>query len=404
MVAALAEGSSTIRGFSPAGDCRSTLSGLQALGVRITRARDAVVVAGRGPEGLRQPEGPVDCGRSGTTMRLLAGLVAGHAFGALLTGEEQLLARPMERVAEPLRMMGAAVDSAPFGRPPLTIRGGSLAGIEHRPEVASAQVKSAVLLAGVQALGRTRVLERVPTRDHTERILARAGAPVTVERLTAGGSAASVSRADLRAFEVDVPGDVSSAAPILAAAALVPGSDVAIEGVGLNPGRTGFLGVLARMGGDLQIDPHPGSGELSEESAGTVRLRFAPLGPVRLDARDIPGLVDEVPLVALLATQAEGVTEVRGAGELRVKESDRIAATVAGLRTLGADLEELSDGFVVRGPVRLTGGRCDSVRDHRLAMLFTLAGLVASGPVAVVGTEFIGDSFPGFRKLLGRVS
>jgi 3-phosphoshikimate 1-carboxyvinyltransferase len=407
ILAALARGTSVVRGFSPAGDCDRTLRALLALGVRVEpsdgRGTRTVVVDGPGWEGLRPPPGPLDCGRSGTTMRLLAGVAAGLPVVSVLTGDDQLLRRPMDRVAEPLRRMGARVELGPDGRPPLTVRGGELQGIEYRLPVASAQVKSCVLLAGLRASGWTTVVEDVPTRDHTERLLEAMGA--RVERPTSepwlgpslpGPVQVSVAAGPLDPLDLGVPGDLSSAAPIVAAAALLPGSDVLVEGVGLNPGRTGFLRILERMGAGLEVVPASDG----VEPVGTLRVRHARLRGVTVTGPEVPAAVDELPLLGVLGTQAEGVTEVRGAAELRVKESDRIAGLVAGLRALGAAIEELPDGFVVEGPTRLRGGRCDARADHRLAMAFTVAGLVAEGPVEVVGMEFVGDSFPGFEEAL----
>jgi 3-phosphoshikimate 1-carboxyvinyltransferase len=389
LVAGLARGVSELRGFSPAGDCVATLGLLEALGCRVERGSGVVRVHGGR---LEPPAGPIDCLRSGTTMRLGAGTIAAHAFSATLTGDVQLLRRPMGRVAEPLRSMGARVELAAGDRPPIRIEGGELHGIRYELPVASAQVKSALLLAGLGADGETTVVESAPSRDHTERLLEWLGA---LHRR--GPGAVSVVRADLGAFGLAVPGDLSSAAPLVAAAALVPGSDIRVEGVGLNPSRTGFLDALARMGARVEMSP---GGVDGPEPSGELRVRAAPLHAISVEAGEVPNLIDELPLVGVLATQAEGATAVRGAGELRMKESDRIAGLVAGLVGLGADVEELPDGFVVRGPVRLHGGACDALGDHRLAMAFTVAGLVASEPVRVAGMASVGDSFPGFLRAL----
>lgn len=395
ILAALARGRSEVRGYSPAGDCGATLGVLRALGVPIEEADGALRVDGRGPAGLSPPPGPLDCRRSGTTMRLMAGVLAGTGFRATLTGDPQLLRRPMERVAEPLRRMGASVDLSEGGRPPVTVGGGRLRGIRYRLPVASAQVKSAVLLAGLEAEGTTTVLEPVPSRDHTERLLAWLGAPFEAGR-EGDAAALSVRAARPEGFALEVPGDLSSAAPLLAAAALVPGSDLVVVGVGLNPTRTGFLRALERMGARLETE----IAVREPEPAGTVRLRHAPLRGIVVEAPEVPLLIDELPLLGLVGTAAEGVTEVRGAGELRVKESDRVAGLVRGLRALGAEAEELPDGFVVRGPTPLRPGSCDSLGDHRLAMAFAVAGLAASGPVRVAGMGSVADSFPGFAEVL----
>jgi 3-phosphoshikimate 1-carboxyvinyltransferase len=395
LVAGIARGTSTIRGYSAAGDCRSTLAALEALDVGVIRAPEAVTVEGRGGRGLEPPGEAIDCGRSGTTMRLLAGILAGHPGTFVLTGHEQLLGRPMERVAAPLRLMGARVRTGEAGRPPLRIAGGRLAGIEYRLPVASAQVKSAVLLAGLFASGSTSVEEAIPTRDHTERVLEAAGIRVTRSSVGSGANV-RVEPDTPEAFDLAVPGDLSSAAALITGATLVPGSDLRLPDVGLNPTRTGFLEVLARMGGSVDVERM----DDGPEPRGDLRIRHAALGATRIGPDEVPSVIDELPLIGLLGTQAEGTTEVRGAEELRVKESDRIAGLVGGLRALGADVGELPDGFVVRGPTALSGGSCDARWDHRLAIAFALAGLIASDPVSVDGMDFVGDSFPEFVRTL----
>jgi 3-phosphoshikimate 1-carboxyvinyltransferase len=396
--AMLASGTSSISGFSNAGDCASTLAAISALGAVVHRSGDEVAVQGWTDFGARGPDRlEVDCGRSGTTMRLLAGVAAALPTKVQLTGHPQLLARPMERVAVPLRQMGATVETSVEGRPPLTVSGGDLHGICFESPVASAQVKSAVLLAGLFAVGRTEVLEAVPTRDHTERMLAAMGAAIAVTK-EGEGTRVVVKPSPLRPVRVAVPGDASSAAVIAAAAALVPGSDVCIKSVLGNPTRAGLLEVLRRMG--AAVDVIPGAQSEEAEPAVSWRVRQAPLRSTSVAAEEVPLLVDELPLVGLLATQATGTTVVRGAAELRVKESDRIRGLVEGLVALGADVKELPDGFSVTGPTTLHGGVCDSLTDHRLAMTFALAGLVATDPVTVLGMEFVEDSFPGFQACL----
>jgi 3-phosphoshikimate 1-carboxyvinyltransferase len=407
ILAALAPGTSRIRGFSPAGDCASTLSAVAALGARVEgepgdgslRIVGPIAPHGRhaGPDADADPGANViDCGRAGTAMRLLAGVIASLPMSATLTGDRQLLRRPMRRVADPLRLMGAEVGLVEDERPPIHVSGGGLSGIDYRMPVASAQVKSAVLLAGLLASGRTTVREPIPTRDHTERMLAAMGA-----RIGVAPGAAWVERGGLSPLDLVVPGDLSSAAFLLTAAAIVPHSSLTIEGVGLNPTRAGFLRILERMGGDVTIDP---DAECGGEPAGSILGRHARLRATLVGADEVPSAIDELPLIGLLATQADGVTEVRGAGELRVKESDRIAGLVRGLRALGADAEELPDGFVVRGPTKLRGGAPDARDDHRLAMTFAIAGLIADGPVRVDGISYADDSFPGFETVLGELT
>ena len=396
ILGALAGGTTVVRGYSAAGDCRSTIAVLRALGVDVGEDADVVRVTGWGERGPAAPAAPLDCGRSGTTMRLMSGALAGFPVKAVLTGDPQLLVRPMERVAEPLRAMGATVATAAGGVPPIGLRGGALHGIEYEMPVASAQVKSAVLLAGLRASEGTTVIEPVPSRDHTERMLRAMGATVTESDGTVEPRSVQIEPSVLEAVELTVPGDPSSAAPLLAAAAMVPGSDLTVTRIGLNPTRTGLLRVLLRMGAEIETS----EGTDGNEPIGDVRLVQRPLHGTEVGAAEIPSMVDELPLVGLLATRAEGVTEVRGAQELRVKESDRIAVLVAGLRALGADVQELADGFVVTGPTPLHGGDVDAAGDHRMAMTFAVAALVASGPVRVSGMQTVGDSFPGFMATL----
>jgi 3-phosphoshikimate 1-carboxyvinyltransferase len=393
ILAGLAGGRSSLSNFAPGADCTASVEVLRALGAVVDRDGDSIVVTPVAEPA--PPVGPLDCARSGTTMRLMAGVLATMPFRSTLTGHEQLLRRPMGRIALPLRLMGAEVKLSGGELPPMSVRGGSLVGIEYELPVASSQVKSAVLLAGLSALGATTVVEPLPTRDHTERLLAWLGAPIH----TTQGRVTVRSDGGLRPFELRVPGDLSSAAPLLAAAALVEGSDLVIEDVGLNPTRTGFLRALERMGAVIEIDALPAD----PEPAGRLRIRQAPLVGTTVSGDEVPLVVDELPLLGVLATQADGVTEVRGAAELRLKESDRIAGLVAGLRAIGADVEEYGDGFAVRGPTPLRGGAVDSRSDHRLAMAFAVAGLVASAPVAVSDMGFVADSFPGFVHALESV-
>lgn len=400
LLAAMASGRSRIRRFSTAGDCASTVGLLRQLGVEMHRDGDDLYVDGEGVAALSPPPRPLDCGRSGTTMRLAAGLLAGTpGRRTVLGGDDQLLRRPMTRVAEPLRRMGASVDTTQGGTAPLTVDGAPLRGIEYVLPVASAQVKSAILLAGLQASGTTVVVDSVPTRDHTERLLRSMGVPVGVSRSADGRVRTCLSAATPGCLDLVVPGDFSSAAPLIVAAALVPGSDVLLEDIGLNTTRTGLLRVLERMGAAIEVVPSA----TEPEPRGSIRVRHNGLQATSVTAQEVPALIDELPLVGLLAAAAEGRTEVRGAGELRAKESDRITGLVAGLRALGASADELPDGFAVRGPTALTGGSADALGDHRLAMTFVVAGLIASGPVYVSGLEFVADSFPGFFATLGRL-
>lgn len=392
LVAAVSAGRSRLSGFSDAGDCASTLAVLRALGVHATR--DGGTVEIDGGEGFRTPDEHLDCGRSGTTMRLACGLLAGSALDVTLTGDAQLRRRPMERVAEPLRRMGARIDTAD-GLPPIRVHGGSLSGIEYQLPVASAQVKSAVLLAGLRADGPSTVIEPVPTRDHTERLLAWLGGPIEID--DGPPRRVVIQRGHLTAFDAPVPGDVSSAAPLIVAAAMVPGSSLTVTEVGLNPSRTAILHVLERMGVQLEIEQRASH---DPEPVGRVTVHHAELRSTDIDADEVPMLIDELPLVGVLGALAEGTTSVRGAAELRVKESDRIAGLVAGLRSLGAEAEELPDGFAVTGPAQLRAGSVDAASDHRLAMAFSVAALVADAPVSIDGLDSVADSFPGFLETL----
>lgn len=395
MIGAIASGRTTIRGFLRADDCLSTLDCLRALGVVIEGDRDLVVIGGKGPR-LREPSAPLDAGNSGTTMRLLAGILAGQPFTSEIIGDESLRRRPMDRVVEPLVQMGARVEALGDGRcPPLRITGGRLRGIVYRLPVASAQVKSAVLLAGLYGDGTTTVIEPVSTRDHTERMLQLFGA-----RLGREGERISVTPSELTGQQVEVPGDISSAAYLLAAAAARSGSEVTIVDVGINPTRTGVLEVLAKMGAALEVGNRV---ERSGEPSATVAVGGRQLKGIRIDGDVIPRVIDELPVVAVIAAVAGGETLISDASELRVKESDRIGTVAAGLRALGADVTERPDGMVIRGG-RLRGGRVDAAGDHRVAMAFAVAGLLADGPVTVSGAETIAISFPGFVETLRAVA
>ncbi len=393
IVGALSSGSWTIDGYSPSSDCVSTLQVLRGLGAGVRAAGRGMVVEGVGVGRFRQPGGALDAGNSGTTMRLIAGAVASSPVTVTLTGDSSLRRRPMRRIIEPLTSMGARVEAGDAeGRPPITITGGNLKGIDYAPDVASAQVKSAVLLAGLGADGRTTVREKAATRDHTERMLERAG--ITVSR---DGLEVTVEPGVPRPAAVEVPGDISSAAFLLAAAVISPGSEVTIRSVGLNPTRTGFLDLLKRMGAFIEAEPEPGD---DNEPRGSLTARYSSLRAIEITPEDVALSIDEVPLLAMLATTAEGRTVISGASELRKKESDRIQGTVAGLSALGAHIEETPDGMVVEGPARLTGAPVSSRGDHRLAMMLAVAGLAASGRTVVEGWEWTEVSYPGFEGAL----
>ena len=398
ILGAMSHGRCGVRGIAPGADVVSTADALRTLGIEVfPEEHGTVAVQGGGWHMTAQAD--IDAGNSGTTMRLVVGAVAGRPGPCIMRGDASLSRRPMDRIAEPLRAMGARLDLTGGRFAPFTVWGGELHGIEYRLPVASAQVKGAVLLAGLQAEGATAVVEEQPARDHTERLLAWLAVDVRLE----GGRVELVgvpNRLPLPAFDLDVPGDFSSAAFWLVAAAITPGSDLRVEGVGLNPTRTGLLDVLAAMGAVIETEPGP----FAPEPAGTIRVRTSRLAATEVGGDLIPRIIDELPLVALAATQAEGSTVIRDAGELRVKESDRIAAVADGLRALGASVEELPDGIVVTGPTPLRGGRVDSHLDHRLALSWAVAGIAAGEPVVVEGWESTAVSYPGFEDALAGVT
>jgi len=397
LLGALAEGVTEIRGFSPAADCVSTLGCLERLGVAVERVRGeaegAVRVCGAGLHGLKPPVSPLDAGNSGSTMRMLAGILAAQPFGSCLVGDASLSRRPMQRVIEPLTRMGARIGSAEGGRPPLEIHGGPLLPIQYDLPVASAQVKTAVLFAGLYAEGETVVVEPVRTRDHTEIALEHLGADI--ER---SGRRTSVrGGARLEAAKLQVPGDFSAAAFFLAAALALPESNLVIQNVGLNPTRTALLDVLVPMGGRVKVlNVELVNGEL----VGDLHAESSVLSGGELAPEMVPGLIDELPMLAVLGTRMERGLEFRGAGELRVKESDRLCAVAENLRRMGAAVEEWPDGLRVPGGQKLRAAEVESYGDHRIAMAFAVAGLVADGETTIRGSESVAVSFPGFFEVL----
>ena len=396
ILGAVATGESRLANPSPAGDCAATLACIQALGAQVDGGPGEWRIRGVGLRGLQEPADALDCCRSGTTMRLLAGLLAGQEGLFILRGDPQLHRRPMGRIVEPLRAMGAQATGRAGGKfPPLVIQGAALRGTTHHLAVASAQVKSCLLLAGLLAEGTTTVHSPAPSRDHTERLLQAAGVPLREDGTTVAVEGPVEALAPL---DLVVPGDFSSAAFLLVAACLVPGSEVVLQGVGLNPTRMGLLHVLRQMGASVEV--HQGGASNAGEPVGDLLVRWSPLRGVEVGGEAIPALIDEVPILAVAATQAEGTTVVRDAADLRHKESDRIAATVQELRRLGARIEERPDGFVVEGPARLRGARVESHGDHRLALALAVAGLVAEGETVVEGFDRAADSFPGFPEVL----
>lgn len=393
MLAALAEGTSRIDGFLEGEDTRATAAIFRAMGVRIeTPSASRRIVHGVGLHGLEQPDAALDCGNSGTGMRLLAGLLAGQRFDTTLVGDESLSRRPMRRVIEPLAAMGARIASAAGGLPPLRIGGAAaLRGIDYTAPVASAQVKSAILLAGLYADGETEVREVHPTRDYTERMLAAFGCPIAFEP----GRAQLSGSPRLRAIDVSVPADFSSAAFFIVAATLVPDSHLLLRAVGLNPRRTGLLNALRLMGADIR---EHAAREQGGERVADLEVRHAKLHGIALPVEHVPDMIDEFPILFVAAAAAEGITTLQGAAELRVKESDRIAVMAGGLRRLGVAVDETADGATIQGGA-LHGGAVDSAGDHRCAMSFAVAGLVAQAPVGIADCANVATSFPGFTEL-----
>ncbi|MBT6126553.1 MAG: 3-phosphoshikimate 1-carboxyvinyltransferase [Halieaceae bacterium] len=393
MLGALAEGTTRVSGFLEGDDALATLATFRAMGVSIERHGEGeVVVHGVGLHGLAAPDGPLDLGNAGTGMRLMCGLMAGQPFDTVLTGDASLCSRPMGRVIDPLRLMGAKIDAQEGGRPPLKITGGSqLNGIHYDLPMASAQVKSCVLLAGLYAQGRTSVTEPAPTRDHTERMLRGFGYEVKREgeviSLQGGGS--------LKAADIDVPADISSAAFFLVAASITPGSDLLLTHVGINPTRIGVLNILNLMGADITLKNER---EVGGEPVADIQVRYAPLHGVDIPEDQVPLAIDEFPALFIAAACAQGRTVLRGAEELRVKESDRIAAMAEGLNTLGVNNEVLEDGIIIEGGT-IGGGEIRTHMDHRIAMAFSIAALRAEQEIVVLDCDHVATSFPGFDAL-----
>ncbi|MFN3476807.1 MAG: 3-phosphoshikimate 1-carboxyvinyltransferase, partial [Candidatus Methylomirabilales bacterium] len=380
-------------------DCLRTARAFAAMGVAMEDLDgEELVISGRGLRGLQEPEEVIDCGNSGTTMRLLAGVLAAQPFLSILTGDGSLRRRPMGRIVEPLRKMGAQIWGRENGNlPPLAILGGPLKGIAYESPLASAQVKSALLLAGLFAEGETVVVEPFPSRDHTERMLKRFG--VSVRR---NGTAVTVKPPKaLIPQQITVPGDFSSAAFFLVAALIVPGSELLIKDVGVNPTRTGFLDALRLMGAEIELDHLR---EVSGEPVADIRAKASPLRGIELKGALIPRMIDEIPAFAVAACQAEGISVIRDASELRVKETDRLSALARELRKLGAQVEELPDGLLIGGGGGLKGADGETYGDHRMAMALSVAGLVAEGETSITDASWVDISFPGFFETLAQLA
>ncbi|MFH1826521.1 MAG: 3-phosphoshikimate 1-carboxyvinyltransferase [bacterium] len=392
MIGSLADGETNISGFLPSADCLATIDCFRQLGITIEQNGSDVIVHGKGLTGLSRPKKTLHVGNSGTTIRLLSGILAGQPFSSEITGDASIQKRPMGRIVKPLSLMGARIkgqEKEGNVYAPLTITGGKLKAVQYELPVASAQVKSAVLLAGLFAKGKTSVIEKIQSRDHTERML---------EYFEAG-------QTGFAGKELDIPGDISSAAFFMVLGLIVPGAEITIDNVGLNPTRTGIIDVLHRMGAQLEVSDEQ---IISGEPRGRLKVRSpstslginSELKAVKIDGEIIPRIIDEIPIIAVAATQAKGITEIRGAKELRVKESDRIATISAELRKMGAKIEELDDGMIIEGPTKLKGTTVKSYGDHRVAMALAVAAKIASGETIIDDTVCIDTSFPGFAKLL----
>lgn len=397
MIASIANGVSSIDNFLPGQDCLSTVRCMRQLGVEIVAVSPtSLKVYGRGLQGLQEAGDYLDVGNSGTTIRLISGLLAGQSFFTVLTGDASIRRRPMARVAVPLREMGARIWGRSGGKlAPIAIQGSPLQGIHYQSPIASAQVKSALLLAGLYAEGETSVTEPALSRDHSERMLAAFGADIKVNGLTA-----AIKPGELKAQEVFVPGDISSAAFFLVAAAIIPGSRITVQNLGLNPTRTGILDVLEAMGARIEINNER---VISGENIGDVTVSSDGLRAVEIAGELIPRLIDEIPVLAVAAAMAEGETVIRDAGELKVKESNRLEAIATELRRFGVDIQETLDGLRIKGGQDYRGAFCESYHDHRIAMACTLMGLVANGTTTVRDAECIDISFPGFQECLAQL-
>ncbi len=394
ILGALAQGRTRITGYSHGEDCLNTLGVIQALGIEVQEISDGLEVRGQGLWGLREPSQVLDCGNSGTGLRLLAGVLAGQPFFSVLTGDDSLRSRPMGRVAKPLRQMGAVISGRQEGNlAPLGIQGGELKAIEYDSPVASAQIKSSVLLAGLFANGHTRVSEPMKSRDHTERLLSYFDLPVTVD----GCTTALEGRCSFQGKPIAVPGDISAAAFFIVAASIVPDSEILLTGIGLNPERIGIVEILLAMGADITVlDQRDESGEL----VGDLRVRASPLRGVAIGPGLIPKTIDELPILCVAAAVAEGVTRITGAQELRVKETDRIHAMAVELANIGVQVEEQPDGLIIYGGGPFHGATCRSYGDHRVVMSLAIAGLLADTPVVIDDVQCVDTSFPGFHDKL----
>jgi len=403
MLASVADGTSRIRGPAASADCRSTLDCIRSLGVAVEEAGSEVLIHGKGLFGYRPSESPVHlgAGNSGSTIRMLSGLLAGQRFTSRLDGDLSLRRRPMARIIEPLSRMGARIEAAGENFAPLIIHGGDLHAINFKTPVASAQVKTCVLFAGLLARGRTTFTEPAQSRNHTELILREMGAHLDIDR---SGTLILEGLHSLNPVEYDVPGDISSAAFFIAAASVLPDSELVIENVNLNPTRTAFIKVLEGLGASIE---KRNVRQQHSEPVGDLVVSSRELTSDRgtiLSGSIIPNLIDEIPILAVVATQVDGRVEVRDARELRIKESDRIRTVADGIRAMGGRLEEFEDGFAVEGPQRLSGGAIETMQDHRIAMAFSVAGMLATGTTEILDADCAAVSFPGFFESLASLT
>lgn len=394
MISAIAEGTSRIKNFLRAEDCLSTLNCLKKLGVEITEKNDEIIVNGSGLK-LKKPAEILDAGNSGTTVRLLSGILAGQNFSTKIIGDNSLSRRPMQRIIEPLQKMGAKIKSN-NGYLPLEITGKNLKPINYVSKISSAQVKSCVLLAGLYAQGITSFTEPEKSRDHTERMLKNFGGKISVEKNTV--SVEGVAK--LNSATIVVPGDISSAAFFIVAASILPGSELLIKNVGVNPTRTGILDVLKRMNARIKFENEQ---KLGEEPTADILVKYSELKSTEVTKEEIPRLIDEIPILAVAATQAEGTTRITGAEELRVKESDRLKTISTELQKMGAKIQELKDGLIITGPTKLSGAKVNSYQDHRIAMALSIAALIAEGDTEISNKEWVNISFPEFFSTIKKI-
>lgn len=394
MFSSLAKGVSVIENFSQGADCVSTLEVFKKLGVKAEFKDDKTLIIDS-TNGIKAPNEDLDCGNSGTTMRLMSGILAGQSFDCVLTGDESLSKRPMGRAIKPLEFMNAKIESNEK-KAPLKITGAKLQGIDYVSELASAQVKSCVILAGLHAQGETSFTEPHLSRNHTELMLEYLGADISTD-----GCKTTVKKSELQPKTITIPGDISSAAFFIVAGLIIPNSDIILKNVGLNPTRTGIIDIVKQMGGHIEI---LNERTVSNELVGDLRIKSSELNACTIEGEIIPRLIDELPVIAVLATQAKGTTIIKDAGDLRNKESDRIKAVVTELKKIGADIEETEDGFVIQGKKPLKGGaQVETYHDHRLAMSLYIAGLICENPISINEFEWVNISFPEFEELMEKL-